>query len=133
MGLQRLRRPEPADGVEERQPGAHRLLVVVLVRLGIAEIDQHAVAHVFGDKTGEAGDRVGDAMVIGADDFAQILGIEAPRQRRRADQIAEHYRQLATLSFNGDRSSGAFRLCGGLRRVTTKGRDRRQHPAAMSD
>jgi len=42
----------------------------------IAEIDQNAVTHILGDKAGEAGDRVGDAAVIGADDLAQILGIE---------------------------------------------------------
>ena len=39
------------------------------------------------------------AAVIGADDLAQILGIEPRRQRRRADEIAEHHRQLAALSF----------------------------------
>ena len=67
------------------------------MRLGIAKIDQHPIAHVFGDKPGEAGDRVGNAAVIGADDLTQILGIEARRQRRRANQIAEHHRQLPPL------------------------------------
>jgi hypothetical protein len=35
---------EPADRVDDRQPGAGRALGVVLMRLGIAEINQHAVA-----------------------------------------------------------------------------------------
>jgi hypothetical protein len=51
----------------------------------------------FGDKTGEPRRRSGDAAVVAADDLAQILGIEAGRQGRRADQIAEHDRQLPAL------------------------------------
>jgi hypothetical protein len=48
-----------------------------LVRLRVAEIQQHPVAHVVGDKAVEARDRLGDAAVIGADDLAQVLGIQA--------------------------------------------------------
>ena len=94
---QRFGRSELADRVDDGEPGADRPLGVVLVRLGIAEIDQHPVAHVLGDKPGEADNGVGDAAVIGADDLAQILWIVARRQRRRADQIAEHHGQLAPL------------------------------------
>jgi hypothetical protein len=36
------------------------------MRLGIAEIDQHAVAHILGDKTAKAGEGVGDAAMVGA-------------------------------------------------------------------
>ena len=95
--VQRLLCGEPADRVDDREPGAGRALGVVLMRLGIAEIDQHAVAHILGDKTAKAADGVGDAAMVGADDLAQILGIEARRQRRRADQVAEHDRQLPPL------------------------------------
>jgi hypothetical protein len=35
--------------------------------------------------------------VIGADDLAQILGIEPRRECGRADQIAEHHRQVPAL------------------------------------
>ncbi len=70
---------KPADRLDNGQSGADRALGVVLMRLGVAEIDQHAVAHVFGDKTGEPADGVGDAAVIGPDDLAQILGVEARR------------------------------------------------------
>jgi len=68
------------------------------MRLGIAEINEHAVAHILGDKTAKAADGVAHAAMVGADDLAQILGIEAGRQRRRADQIAEHHGHLAPLS-----------------------------------
>ena len=60
----------------------------------VAEIDQDTVAHVLGDKAIESGDDSGDRAVIGGDDLAQILGVEPRGQRGRADQIAEHHRQL---------------------------------------
>ena len=69
------------------------------MRLRIAEIDQDAVAHVPRDKAAEALDHLGDGAVIGAEDLAQILWIQPRRQLRRADQIAEHHRQLSPLGF----------------------------------
>jgi hypothetical protein len=67
------------------------------MRLRVAEIDEHAVSHVFGDIAAEAGDGVGDGAMISADDLAQILGIEPRRERGRADQVAEHHRELTPL------------------------------------
>jgi hypothetical protein len=81
----------------ERQPGPDSPLGIVLVRLWIAEIHQHPVAHVLGDETVEPGDRLGDALVIGADYGTQIFGIELCRERRRADEVGEHDGELATL------------------------------------
>ena len=37
-------------GFDDREPGPHRAFGVVLVRLGIAEIRENAVAHIFGDE-----------------------------------------------------------------------------------
>ena len=68
-----------------------------LMRLRIAEVNQHTVAHILGDKTAKAADGVGDAAMVGADDLAQILGIEARRQRRRSHQVTEHDCELAPL------------------------------------
>jgi hypothetical protein len=103
------------------------------MRLRIAEIDQHPIAHVFGDKAGEPGDRVGDAAVIGADDLAQILRVVARRQRRRADQIAEHHGQLAPLRLAGDGSRLGHGQGDARRRFAAQCGDRRQQLAAMSD
>ena len=83
--IQRLSCGEPADRIDDREPGARRALGVVLMRLRVAEINEHAVAHILRDKTAKAADGVGDTAMVGADDLAQILGIEARRQRRRAD------------------------------------------------
>ena len=83
--------------LDQRQPGAHGALGVMLVGLGIAEIGQHPVAHVLGDEPAGLGDLLGAAAVIGADDLAHVLGIEPSRQRGRADEVAEHDRELAAL------------------------------------
>jgi len=44
----------------------------------IAEIDQHPIAHVLGDKAVEAADRIADRAVI-ADQLAQILWVMTGR------------------------------------------------------
>ncbi len=95
------------------QPGPHRPLGVVLMRPRIAEISEHPITHEFGDKAVIARDDAGTGVLIGADLLAQFLGVEPRRQRRRADEIAEHHRQLPPLG-------GVLRLragrCGGRRR-----------------
>jgi ABC-type glutathione transport system ATPase component len=127
---------EPTTGLDITTQAVIMDLIAELAALQnmatVAEVDQHTVAHVFGDKAGEAGDRVGDAAVIGADDLAQILGIVARRQRRRADQIAEHHRQLAPLGLPGSGCRGCG-LGNGLRRVAAQGGDCGQQLAPVAD
>jgi hypothetical protein len=57
----------------------------------------------FGDKPVEAPDDIGDGEVIGGDDLAQILGVEARREFGRADEIAEHDRELPAFDIGGSR------------------------------
>jgi hypothetical protein len=109
------RRVEPAYRLDQRQPGPHRPLGIVLVGARIAEIGKHAVAHVFGDKPAAALNDRGDAAMITADHRAQILGVEPHRQSRRIDQIAEHDCELAALSLANRRGDGS--RCGAYRRL----------------
>ena len=81
----------------QREPGNDGSLGVMLVGLGIAEISQHAVAHILGDEPPGLGDLLGAATVIGADDLAHILGVKPRRKRGRAHEVAEHHRELAAL------------------------------------
>ena len=83
--------------LDQRKPGLHGAFGVMLVGLGIAEIGQHPVAHVLGDETAGLGDEIGAATVIRTDDLAHVLGVEASRERGRADEVAEHDRELAAL------------------------------------
>jgi hypothetical protein len=91
---------EATDNVDQAQPRPDRPLGIILVRSRVAEIDQHTVAHVLGDKPIEPGDDLGDGAMIRADDLAQILGIEPGRERGRADEIAEHHCELPPLRFH---------------------------------
>src|ERR1700756_5770049 len=104
------------------------------MRLGIPEINQHAVAEVLGDKARIATDNFADAAVIGAEYLTQIFRIVARRQWCRADQIAEHYRELAPLRLAADRSgSGGRGFDNGFWCSPAKSGDRRQQFAAMPD
>jgi hypothetical protein len=69
----------------------------MLVSLGIAEIGQYSITHVPGDETGSAGDQIGTAALVRADDLVHVLGVEPDRERGRADKVAEHDRELAAL------------------------------------
>jgi hypothetical protein len=100
------------------------------MRLRIAEIDQHPVAHVFGDKAIEAADRLGHGAVIAPDQLPQILRIEPRRERGRADEVAEHDRQLATFRRVAARWR---RLCDGLGRRRPERRYRLEHDFAMAE
>ena len=94
---ERHREAEAADRVDEVEPGPDRALGIVLVRLRIAEIGQHAVAQKLGDVALEALDRPGAAVLVGAHDLAQVLGVELGRELGGTDQIDEHHGELAAL------------------------------------
>ena len=64
------------------QPCAHGPLCVVLVRLGVAEVDQDPVAHVLRYEAAEALHGLRDALLIGRNDLAQVFRVHARRQRR---------------------------------------------------
>ena len=124
---------QSADRLDHRQASAHRALRVVLMRLRIAEIDQHPVAHVLGDKAVEAADRIGHGAVVVPDQLAQILRVKTRRQRRRADEVAEHHRQLPAFSFGGRQCVwGSHRRGGGWNPGAERGNGIEQ-PSAIAD
>ena len=92
------RRRELCDRRHELETGADCTLGVVLMRLRIAEIDQHAVAHIFGDLAVPASDHRGAAALIGA-------GSPHPCPRGRAGRKARSSRPGRRTS----RSAGGAR------------------------
>ena len=113
--LQRLpgRKQELTDLRHEIEPNPHGAFSIVLVRLGVAEIDEESVAHVSGDIPAHPSDHRGATSLEPADHVAQVLGIERGRQNRRADEIAKKDGQLASLRL-GLRQGGALgRRAGG--------------------
>ena len=121
--------PEPGHGIDQRQPGACRLFGIILVRLGVAEIGEHAISHVPRDNALILGNNPCDAAVIGAHHGPQVLQIEAGRKCRRADQIAKHDCKLTPPGVVRRRRPGAGSRCS--RQLSLKVCDRAQHLAAM--
>jgi len=73
---------EATNRIDYAQSGPDGALGIVLMGSRVAEIDQDSVAYVLGDKPVEPRDDLGGGVVICAGDLAQILGIEARRERR---------------------------------------------------
>ena len=74
--LLRQARIELPQGLDHPQPGPHGPLGVVLVRQGVAEVDQQAIAEILGDMPVKAGDHLGAGVLIGAHDLAQVFRVE---------------------------------------------------------
>ena len=96
-GLQRSVGLERTDRCNQLQSGPYRPLGVVLVGLRVAEIHQHAIAHVLRHEPAEAAHGLGDAFLIGRNDLAQVLRVHARGECRRTDEVGEHHRDLAAL------------------------------------
>jgi hypothetical protein len=86
--------------------------------LGPPEIGHHAVAKVLRDMPAEVLDRLCRCMMVLADDFPPLLGIEMASDLGRADQVAEQHCQMPPLAtrysewfaaFGSDRGSRARR------------------------
>jgi len=65
--------------------------------LRITEIDEDAVAHIFRHEPAEPAHGLGDAFLISRNNLAQILGVHARGEGRRADKVREHHRDLAAF------------------------------------
>jgi hypothetical protein len=131
-------RAEPPDRLDGGQAGQHRAFGVVLVRPRVAEVGQHPVAHVLGDVALEAGDLAGDRVLVGADHLAHLLRVEPAGERRRADQVDEHDRQLPP--FRAGRRPRLWRSIGRDRAAAAaavglapQGGDGVEQPAAVAE
>src|SRR5262245_4603265 len=93
--------------------------------LRIAKINQHAVAEILRDKTIVAAHDLGDALMIGCNDLAQVFRVHKRRKCRRTNQVREHHRDLPPLgSIRGltggrDVRCGTERLCGRCKRTNS--------------
>jgi hypothetical protein len=88
---------EHAHLVEDAETGVHGTLRVVLVRAGVAEIDDHTIADVLSRVTAEPLDRPSNRVLVATDHLAEVLGVERLRQQGRADEVAEHDRHVTAL------------------------------------
>jgi hypothetical protein len=88
---------EPADCRDDGQTGLHCALGVVLVREGPAKVGQHAIAHQLGHVSADARDLARDGVLIGVQNHAHVLRVEAGRECSGAGQVGEHHRELPAL------------------------------------
>jgi hypothetical protein len=71
MGLQ------STNSSYQLQSRPHGSLCVVLVGLGIPEVNQHAIAHVLRYEAPEATHGLRDTLLIGRNDLAEVFGVHA--------------------------------------------------------
>src|SRR5258706_10075388 len=95
--------------VDQRESATHSAFSVVLMGLRIAEVGEHAIAHVLGDKPARLADHLRAAVMIGTHDLSHVLGVEPSRECGRTHKVTEHDRELAAFS----RSCSLRRLQGG--------------------
>src|SRR5215813_4515932 len=96
-GLQRSGRLECDHRSDHLQPRAHCSIGVILMGLGVAKVDEHAVAEIPRHEPPETSYGFSDALLIGRDDLAQVLRVHPGRERRRPNKVREHHRDLTTL------------------------------------
>ena len=89
---------ELAQRALDRKRRPRRALGVVLVRDRIAEQRQEAIAEFLGHMAAHLGDRRRGGIEIAGDEVAPFFGIELRGDAGRADQIAEHDREIAALA-----------------------------------
>jgi hypothetical protein len=70
---------------DDSQPGAHRSLGIVFVCPRIAKIDHKPITQILRDMPVKAVDYLCADRMIGTHDLAQLFGVEACRERSRAD------------------------------------------------
>jgi hypothetical protein len=91
----------PIDGSHGRhrsndiEPGSNGPFGVVLVRLRIPEIDEHAVAHELRHEAVKLGDARCDLFLISFDRLLQAFKLECRGEPRGINDVTEHHRQVA--------------------------------------
>lgn len=85
----------------DREPCAHPALGIVLVRVGIAEEGDEAVAEILGHVPLKAADGLSRRVAIASGEVAPLFGVELGSDLGRPDEIAEENCELAALPLPG--------------------------------
>ena len=70
---------------------------IVFMGLGIPEIDQRPVTHVFGDIAIELTNGLATGVEKPSDHILEVFGVQPARQGCRIHKITKHHRQLPTF------------------------------------
>jgi hypothetical protein len=88
---------EHGDRLHHPEPALDGPLGIIFMGVGIAEVDQQAIAQILGDVAVKALDHLGTRGLICQNHVAQLFRIQLAGQHRGVDQIAEQHRELAAL------------------------------------
>jgi hypothetical protein len=99
VGLQA--RIQSRHSVHNLQTGVDRPQCIVFMGLGIAKVDQQAIAEILGDMPFVALDNSSGGRLIGTHHLAQVFGIELVGEDSRVHQVAEHHGQLSAFCCRG--------------------------------
>ena len=92
---------EGLHGRHHAKTRPHSPLGAVFMRLGIAKVDQQPIAEVLRNVPLQGLDHRGTRRLVGADDLAQVFGVELACQDCRVHQITEQHGELPALRFRG--------------------------------
>src|SRR5262249_38719374 len=73
---------EVTDCIDQLEPCSYGPLCVVFMRLRITKVHKDTIAHVLRYKAAEALNGLGDALLIGRNDLAEVFRVHAGRERR---------------------------------------------------
>ena len=85
---------ERVEGMQQAEPRPPGPLGVVVMRHGIAEVHEQAIAEVLRDIAVKAVDHCRTGLVIRLHDRAQVFRVQAARQLGGVHQITEHDREM---------------------------------------
>ncbi len=83
--------------LDDLEPGVHRVAARRLDRDGIPEVDHGPVTLELRHHAAVGADDGGDAVLVGVEHVAPVLGVHGRRQRGRTGQVREDDRQLPPL------------------------------------
>jgi hypothetical protein len=96
-GIQRPDRPHNLQTSVDSAPG------IILVRLGVANVDQQAIAQVLGNMALKALEDLSGCSLVGLHYLAVFFRVQLARKPCRVHQITEHHRELAPFGPGGRR------------------------------
>ena len=88
------------------QSGPYRPLGVILVRQGVAEVDEQAIAEILRDMPLKAGDHLGAGGLIGPHHLAQLFRVELAGEHGRVYQVTKQHGELAPFGVQEVYGSG---------------------------
>src|SRR5262245_51890272 len=97
-GLQRNRCLECDHRSDHLQPRAHCSIGIILMGLGVAKVDKHAVAEIPRHEPPETSHGFSDAFLIGRDELSQVFRIHLSGECGRTNEVREHHRDLPALA-----------------------------------